>query len=196
MVKTKNQKTILIGIAVFVVIASLVYYFNTETVATSDYGITDANIECDGELYIFTGTFNTWRVGAHQVQVFCDDDPSNHILNFYEEDISSSGSYDWHVSRYIDDFNSDMPCTEVWFQLYDSDASTVFLRTETESIPVCHISTPTPTPTASPTPDPTIDPSPDTTEGDRMVLGGVAAFVLLIYFAFIKKPPTTPRSKK
>lgn len=191
----KNQKTILVGIAVFVVIAALVYHFNTETVATSDYGITDANIVCDGELYIFTGTFNTWRVGTHQVQVFCDDDPSKHILNFYEKDISSSGSYDWHVSRYIDDFNSDMPCDTVWFQLYDADASTVFFRTEDESVPICPIRTPTPAPTLTPTPhDPgIIDEFPN---NDTWVILGAAAFVLLIYFAFRKKPPTTPRGKK
>ena len=191
----KNQKAILVGIAVFVVIASLVYYFHTETVATTDYGITRADIECSGNKYVFTGTFNTWRIGTHQVQVFCDDNPSKNIMNFYEEEIPSSGVYDWSVTYDIDDFNAAMPCAEVWFQLYDADASTVFFRTEDESIPECGI---TPTPTATPAPTATPEPTPNdtTTTDDTWIIGGVAAFVLLIYFAFIKKPPTTPRSKK
>lgn len=187
----KNQKAILVGIAVFVVIAALVYYFNTETVATADYGITRANIECSGDNYIFTGSFHTWRVGTHQVQVFCDDNPSNNILNFYEEEISSSGTYDWSVTYDIDDFDAAMPCAEVWFQLYDADASTVFFRTEDESIPICG-ATPTPTPTTTPTPTP----DDELPNNDTWVILGAAAFVLLIYFAFRKKPPTTPRGKK
>lgn len=192
MVKTKNQKTILVGIAVFVVIAALVYHFNTETVATTDYGITKADITCDGEFYVFTGTFNTWRVGMHQVQIFCDDNPSKNILNFYEEEIPSSGVYDWSVTYDIDDFNTEMPCTEVWFQLYDADASTVFFRTEDASVPACGI-TPTPTATATPAPTP---PNDDTKTNDIWIIGAVAAFVLLIYFAFVNKPPITPRGKK
>ena len=73
-----------------------------------------------------------------------------------------------------------MPCDKVKFQLYDADASTVFFRTEDESMPECGI---TPTPTA--TPEPT--PNGDTTTGDIWIIGGVAASVLFIYFAFIKK---------
>lgn len=190
----KNQKAILVGIAVFVVIAALVYHFNTETVATTDYGITKADITCDGEFYMFTGTFNTWRIGMHQVQIFCDDDPSKNILNFYEKEISSSGSYEWHVTRYIDDFDNAMPCDTVWFQLYDTDASVTFFRTEEESVPECGI-TPTPTATATATPAPT-PPNDDTKTNDIWIIGAVAAFVLLIYFAFVNKPPITPRGKK
>lgn len=178
----KNQKTILVGIAVFVVIAALVYHFNTETVATADYGITSADIECYGDNYIFTGTFYTWRVGTHQVQIFCDDDPSNNILNFYEAEVSSSGTYEWSVTRNINDFDNIMPCDKVSFQLYDADSSTVFFRTEDESMPECGI---TPTPTATAIPAPT--PNGDTKTEDIWIIGGVAAFVLLIYFAFIKK---------
>ena len=192
----KNQKTILIGLVVFVVVALLVYHFNTETVATTDYGITDANIDCDGEYYIFTGTFNTWRIGTHQVQVFCDDDPSNNILNLYVEEVTSSGTYDYHTSRHVDDFNAEMPCDLVWFQLYDADDSVVFFRTEDESVPECipPIRTPTPPPTATPAPTPpyVYDPPSD----DIWIITGVAAFLLLIYFAFRKKPPATPQRRK
>jgi len=177
----KNQKTILVGIAVFVVIAALVYHFNTETVATADYGITSADIECSGGDYVFTGTFYTWRIGTHQVQVFCDDNPSNNILDFYETEVTSSGTYEWSVTRNINDFDNIMPCDKVLFQLYDADSSTVFFRTEDESMPECGI---TPTPTATATPAPT--PNGDTTTGDLWIIGGGVAFVLLIYFAFIK----------
>jgi uncharacterized protein (UPF0333 family) len=176
----KNQKTILVGIAVLIAVAALVYYFNTETVATTDYGITKANIECSGNDYVFTGSFYTWRIGTHQVQVFCDDNPSNNILNFYETEITSSGTYEWSVTRNINDFNNIMPCDKVCFQLYDADASTTFFRTEDESMPECGI---TPTPTATPAPTP----NGDTTNDNIWLIGGVAALVLLIYFAFIKK---------
>lgn len=178
----KNQKTILVGIAIFLIVALLVYHFNTETVATTDYGITKANIECSGDDYVFTGSFYTWRIGTHQVQVFCDENPSNNILDFYETEVTSSGTYGWSVTRNINDFDNIMPCNKVRFQLYDADASVVFFRTEDESMPECGI---TPTPTATATPAPT--PNGDTTTDNIWIMGGVAAFVLLIYFAFIKK---------
>lgn len=183
-----NQKTAIIGIAALILVALLVYHFSTDTAATTDYGITAANIDCDGDYYVFTGTFNTWRVGLHQVQVFCDDDASKNILNFYEKDVSSSGSYNWQVTRHIDDFDDTMPCDEVWFQLYDADASVTFFRTEDESVPECGTS-PTPTPTPDPDPDP--DPIDDT-----WIIGGIAAFLLLLYLASRKKPPITPRRHK
>ena len=57
-------------------------------------------------------------------------------------------------------------------------------------------STPTPTPTPSPTPPPDDGKDGDITTNDMLVLGGVALFILLVYFAFRKNPPITPRRKK
>ena len=188
----KNQKTILIGIAVFIAVALLVYHFNTETLATTDYGITDADIECSGDNYVFTGSFYTWCVGTHQVQAFCDDDPRHNIIDFYETATPSSGVYDWSVTYDAGDFDAIMPCDRVIFQLYYVDTATLLWKTQKEYLPACGTD-PTPTPTPTPTPG---DPDPDITEDDIWVLGGVAAFILLIFFAFRMKPPTTPRSKK
>ena len=274
----KNQKTILVGIAVLIVVALLVYHFSTDTVATTDYGITNADIECSGDNYVFTGTFYTWCVGPHQVQIFCDDPADGYILDFYEVTTPSSGTYDWSETYNIDDFDALMSCDAVRFQLYDINSATAFWKTKHESIPDCGT---TPTPSEcdhyfiavdgdgdpmpektrfdffekdngvwvsggsytiladSPlgmslwlrsdtqykavpvwyeaagwaTPDDWILPheqvfygcSRDCTfvyesstpyDQDILVLGGVAGFVLLILFAYRKKPPITSRRKK
>lgn len=184
----KNQKTILFGVAVLVIVSFIVFYASENPVASTDYGVTRANAKCDGDDYTFSGTFHTWRVGMHQVQAICS--ASHNIQDFYELDVKSSGTYDWSVTYDADDFNTRMPCEKVTFQLYDSDAKHLFWKVKSKALPECGTSAPTPTPTTTPPDNGETPPEdPGLTRDDMLVMGSVAAIILIIAVIARRRPP-------
>lgn len=197
--KDINPKTLAM-VAGIIVIATVAAYYGGMFSAV-DNGIIKGDIRCsaDNTKYVFKIDFYTPDPGEHHIQAFCADDPRYQVMRLAVVDMPVGDIGTVTVECDCDEWDALMPCDKIDFQLYNADKALVYWRIDYDSMPSCAtVPTPTPTLTPTPTPTPTPDedgtptptptPSPngDTTT-DIWVLGGVAVFLLLLYFAFRKQ---------